>query len=162
MKISRISSALIVAAAVILMSSCDNGANSNGPIPGSASSASVEQATEVAPLPSAEVDSVRFGRYVDPKNFQVGGITTKFKSTDQIFAAVKLSAPVQEASVEVRLLDSAGLVISSQTRGPKLDGASILNFSVSKNAASALRAGSYEAEVLVNGVLKQKQVIEID
>jgi hypothetical protein len=64
--------------------------------------------------------------------------------------------------VEVRLLDSAGLVISSQTRGPKLDGASVLNFSISKNAASALRHGSYEAEVLVNGVLKQKQVIEID
>jgi hypothetical protein len=132
MKMSRISSALIIAATVTLMSSCDNGANPDEQISGSASSVSVAQAVEVAPLPSAEVQSVKFGRYVEPKNFQVGGITTKFKSTDQIFAAVELSAPVQEASVEVRLLDSAGLVISSQTRGPKLDGASVLNFSVSK------------------------------
>jgi hypothetical protein len=95
MKMSRISSALIIAAAIILMSSCDKGANSNEPIPDSAGSASAAQAIEVAPPPSADVGSVKFGRYVDPKNFQVGGITTKFKSTDKIFAAVELSAPVQ-------------------------------------------------------------------
>ena len=105
-----------------------------------------------APAPVAlTVASVKVGRYVEPKTFVVGGIGTKFKVADQLFATVQLEGAADNATVQVRMLDSTGQVVAGQSRSVQPKKPMKVNFALSKAAPAPLVAGAYTAETLLDG-----------
>lgn len=113
----------------------------------------VAPAAEVSPAPATmlSVDSVKFGRYVEPKTFAVGGLGTKFKSTDQLFATVQLAGTAENATVLVRLLDASSQAVAEQTRLVQPKTPMKVNFALSKAATAPIAAGTYTAETLLDG-----------
>lgn len=112
-------------------------------------------ATEVAPATPAPavvtVASVKYGRYVEPKTFLVGGVGTKFKATDQLYAAVQLEGTAPTATVQVRVLDGTGQPVAEQGRTVEPKKPMKVNFALSKAAPAPIAAGTYTAETLLDG-----------
>lgn len=120
-----------------------------------AAPAAAESSVAAAPAPETPgplmVSSVKYGRYVEPKTFTVGGLGSKFKAADQVFAVVQLEGAANAATVQARLLDKDGQLISEQARDVRPDKPMKVNFQLTKELASPLLAGSYRVETLLNG-----------
>lgn len=103
------------------------------------------------PVASLFVDSVRFGRYVEPKTYIVGGVGTHFKVADHLFAAVLLRGTAKAATVKVRVVDSVGRVVAEQIHAVAPQGRTKVNFDLSGVAPTPISTGSYTAETILNG-----------
>lgn len=127
----------------------------NRTAPDAAAPAAAESSVVAAPAPETPgplmVSSVKYGRYVEPKTFTVGGLGSKFKAADQVFAVVQLEGAANAATVQARLLDKEGQLISEQARDVRPDKPMKVNFQLTKELASPLLAGSYRVETLLNG-----------
>lgn len=144
----------ISALAVLLMlGACNREAGDTAPAatvpPPSDAQAQVEEPASVG----LRVAEVRFGRYVEPKTFVVGGIGKKFKPTDQLFAFVRLEGSAEMATVQIRLLDSSGQVVAEQSREVQPKKAMKVNFHVTNGLGAPLPVGTYRAETSVDGQL---------
>lgn len=115
------------------------------------------------PIPAElRIAEVRFGRYVEPETFVVGGIGKKFKPTDQLFAFVRLEGSKDTATVRVRLLDAAGQVIAEQSREVQPKKAKKVNFHVTSGLTGPLPAGTYRAETTLDGHLAMSDELVIE
>ena len=139
----------IAAAMLVAVAACNQKQPEAGPESAAAPAAT---ATPTAPAPAVlAVASVKYGRYVEPKTFLVGGVGTKFKSSDQLFAAVQLEGTAPTATVQVRVTDGAGDVWAEQSRTVEPKKPMKVNFALSKAATAPIVAGAYVAETLLDG-----------
>lgn len=108
------------------------------------------QAVTPAPAPLS-VASVKFGRYVEPKTYAVGGTGTQFKAGDALFAVVQLEGVADQATVLVRVLDANGQLVAEQSRNVEPKKPMKVNFALSKAALTPIVPGMYKAETLLDG-----------
>lgn len=108
--------------------------------------------SDISNSPAAvSVDSVQFGRYVEPETFAVGGTGTRFRTTDRLFAAVELQGSGGAVVVQVRLLDRSGRVVAAQVQTVQPRSWTKVNFDLRSAAQAATTAGAYTAETLLDG-----------
>lgn len=134
---------LIVSSALVL-GACDRSAPSAAT--DAATATTVAEPAQAAPV-AAKIASVKVGRYIDPKTFAVGGVATKFKQGDKLFAVVQaegLSAPV---SVDVTLLDAQGAPVASDTKTIAAKGTMRANFALTPDT---LPPGKYTVQALLD------------
>lgn len=136
-------------AAVLALGACNRQAGDAAPAADAPSTAPVAPAAPVSTV--LKVAEVKFGRYVEPKTFAVGGVGKKFKTSDQLFASVQLDGVADTASVQVRLLDAAGQVVADQSRDIQPKKPMKVNFQLTKGLAAPLTAGTYRVETNLNG-----------
>lgn len=105
---------------------------------------------------SSRVASVKFGRYVEPKTFVVGGVATRFRSGDRLFAAVQLEGSAhKKAVVDIRIRDASGQLVVERSRSvePKTNETKV-NFELTAaEGQQKLPPGTYKAETLLDGEL---------
>ena len=145
--------AILIVGMVAVIVAC-NGKQAESATAGQQTPASAEPATvapEPVPAPVLAVASVKFGRYVEPKTFAIGGVGTKFKTSDKLFATVQLYGVADKASMQVRLLDSNNQVVAEESREVQPKQPMKVNFALTKAATAPVAAGAYTAETLLNG-----------
>ena len=153
----------VLVAAVAALAACDRApGEASAPATDAAGTPAVAAPT-AAPLPAPiAVSSVKFGRYVEPKTFAVGGIATKFKTDDQVFAAVQLDGAAGSGTVQARLLDPNGQVLFEQAREVQAGKLMKVNFQLTKGVALPLVAGPYRVETLLDGEVVDTGEITIE
>lgn len=144
---SPLARAAVVGGMLLALAAC----NREAPAPSPEGPALQESAPAETAAPPIAVASVKFGRYVEPKTFAVGGLGTKFKSSDSLFATVQLEGTAERVSVAIRLLDSARQTVAEQTREVQPKQPMKVNFALSQAATAALTPGDYTAETLLDG-----------
>lgn len=117
---------------------------------------------QVATTTTTTTMSAKYGRYVEPKTFAIGGLGTKFKTTDQLFAAVEIDAPKQKTDIQARLLDQDGSVLSDQTRQANAGKTGKVNFQLTRDVPQPLVAGKYQVELLMNGKTVRTDEITVE
>lgn len=108
------------------------------------------------------VASMGVGRYVEPKTFAVGGIGTRFKQSDRLFAMVQLQGAAPSASVSVSMIDASGQTLAEQTKMVQPKGPMKVNFSLVAEGAEPLPPGNYQVEVALDGQIATSADIVIE
>ena len=134
--------------AVLVVAACDRGnpvAPASTPAPATNAAPAVD-----APKPLA-VAAVKFGRYVMPKTYEIGGVGTSFKAADPLFATVQLEGSAPSATVQVKITDAAGQAVVEQSRIVQPKNRMKVNFTLVKADSGLLAPGTYSAETQLDG-----------
>lgn len=120
-------------------------------------------ADSAMPEPAApqalHVTDFRIGRYVEPGTFAVGGVGTRFKQSDRLFAVVHLEGVGHDGSATVRVLDASGQSVAEQAQALKANGPMRVNFSLTPGSG-LLSPGSYTAEAVLDGrVMASREIV---
>lgn len=162
MKISRKTHLAVSAILAIGLTACgDKGVPteaSTTPAPASAEVPAVEPARVEQEMRVAEV---KFGRYVEPATFKVGGIGRKFKQTDRIFASIALEGGMRTASLSVRMEDAQGGSVASGSREVDASSSPRVNIAVT-GPGVALQPGSYRMVALLDGQVVDTQEVSVE
>lgn len=145
----------LVACGVLALAACNRTpteAEQPAAAPSTAAAPAASDPSTTAKAPAAlSVEWVKFGRYVEPKSFAVGGVGTQFKTGDSLFAAVQLQGTAARATLQVRLLDGTGQVVAEQSRSVQPKQAMRVNFALGQAAAAPIQPGIYTAETTLDG-----------
>lgn len=143
----NLSRAALFASLVVTLGACSP---DKAPDPATATLAEAAEVRQ-ADVPAVSVVSVKFGRYVEPKTFAIGGVATKFRSSDPLFAAVQLEGTAERANVAVRLLDPGRQPVAEQAREVQPKQTMRVNFALRQATSAVLAPGEYQAETLLDG-----------
>lgn len=95
--------------------------------------------------------TVKFGRYVEPDTFRVGGLSTTFSTTNRVFASVELHEVQPPATVKMRLLqDGRELAVLQRAIESRSTGPRTVNFAIGDEVSNTgLSEGVYHVETSV-------------
>lgn len=152
--------AALIATSALVLAACQRSEPAADAATDAAAQQTVPAAATVATAPAAiagpHIASVKVGRYIEPKTFQVGGVATKFKQGEKLFAMVQLANIDAPTRVDVALIDAQGGNVAGDSKTIAAKGAHRANFSLAP--ATALAAGSYTLEATMEGQAQPESV----
>lgn len=160
MKIPKNVAIAVLAIISITLAACDKGAPTvtSVPEPAGAEAPAADPAQGVDEL---RVVEVKFGRYVEPATFKVGGIGRKFKQSDRIFASITLDGGMRLASLAIRMDDGQGGIVATGSREVNAASSPRVNIAVT-DPATALQPGEYRMDTLLDGQVVDSQTLMVE